>query len=81
MVQRNFRGRNETVRLSAQFGYTRRYSLLYSIPNLDEKQKHGLSFGFDYGEPKNLAYFTSEHKLDYLEMRQTLKKSIGGMFN
>ncbi len=78
LVQRNFRGRNETVRLSVQFGYTRRYSLLYSIPNLDEKQKHGLSFGFDYGEPKNLAYFTSDHKLDYLEMKQTLKKSIGG---
>ncbi len=78
LVQRNFRGRNETVRLNVQFGYTRRYSLLYSIPNLDEKQKHGLSFGFDYGEPKNLAVKTVDHKLDFLEMRQTLKKSVGG---
>ncbi|MBK5279412.1 MAG: hypothetical protein JJE09_11180 [Bacteroidia bacterium] len=78
LYQRNFRGRNETVRLTAQFGYSRRYSLLYNIPNLDEKQKHGLSFGFDYSEPKNLAYYTTDHKLDYLEMRQTLKTSIGG---
>jgi outer membrane protein assembly factor BamA len=78
LVQRNFRGRNETVRLNAQFGYLRRFSLLYSIPNLDEKQKHGLSFGFDYGEPKNLAYYTSDHKLDFLELRETLKKSMGG---
>ena len=78
LVQRNFRGRNETVRMNAQFGYSRRFSLLYSIPNLDEKQKHGLAFGFDYGEPKNLAYYTSDHKLEFLELRQTLKKSIGG---
>ncbi|MEK6780475.1 MAG: POTRA domain-containing protein [Bacteroidota bacterium] len=76
--QRNFRGRNETLRLIAQFGYSRRYSLLYRIPNLDETQKHGLSFGFDYGEPKNLAYFTSDHKLDYLESQQKLKKTVGG---
>ncbi len=76
--QRNFRGRNETVRINAQLGYTRNFALLYSIPNLDAKQKHGLSFGLDYGEPKNLAYFTSGHKLDYLEMRQTLKKTKGG---
>jgi len=78
LVQHNFRGRNEQLRLTAQFGYTRKYELMYSIPNLDQKQKHGLSFGFDYGEPKNLAYFTSDHKLDYLEQKQTLKKTIGG---
>ena len=76
--QRNFRGRNETLRFSAQFGYTRSFQLLYRIPNLDETQKHGLSFGFDYGEPKNLAYYTTDHKLDYLEMKQTVKKTLGG---
>lgn len=78
LYQYNFRGRNETLRLSAQFGYTKRYELLYRIPNLDERQKHGLSFGFDYGEPKNLAYKTIDHKLEFLEMRTTLKKSLGG---
>lgn len=78
LYQYNFRGRNETLRLSAQFGYTKRYELLYRIPNLDQSQKHGLSFGFDYGEPKNLAYFTTDHKLDYLETNKTVKKSFGG---
>ena len=76
--QRNFRGRNETVRFSAQFGYTRRYQLLYRIPNLDATQKHGLAFEFDYGEPKNLAYKTSDHKLDFLEMKKTVKTTVGG---
>ena len=78
LYQYNFRGRNETLRLSAQFGYTKRYELLYRIPNLDQSQKHGLSIGFDYGEPKNLAYFTTDHKLDYLELKQTLKRTLGG---
>lgn len=76
--QRNFRGRNETVRFTAQFGYTRRYQLLYRIPNLDATQKHGLSFEFDYGEPKNMAYKTIDHKLDYLEMGKTVKTTVGG---
>ena len=78
LYQYNFRGRNETLRLSAQLGYTRSYSLLYRIPNLDQNQKHGISFGFDYGEPKNLAYKTFDHKLDFLESKQTLKNTKGG---
>lgn len=78
LYQHNFRGRNETLRLTAQFGYTKRYELLYRIPNLDQKQKHGLSFGFDYGEPKNIAYYTADHILDYIELNKTVKKTLGG---
>ena len=78
LYQYNFRGRNETLRLTAQFGFTRKFDLTYRIPYIDKKQKQGLSFSFDYSEPKNLAYFTEDHKLLYLEGRKTLKKTIGG---
>jgi len=78
LYQYNFRGRNETLRLTAQFGYTRNLDLTYRIPYIDKKQKQGLTFSFDYAEPKNLAYFTEDHKLLFLEGRKTLKKTIGG---
>lgn len=77
LTQFNFRGRNETLRLTAQFGFSRRFNLSYRIPNLGTSQKHGFTFSFDYREPKNLAYFTDDHVLDYLESRETLKKTFG----
>lgn len=69
----NFRGRNETLRFTAQFGFTRRFELSYRIPYIDKKQRHGLIFDFNYGEPKNLAYFTDDHKLKFLEEKKTLE--------
>ncbi len=78
LYQYNFRGRNETLRLTAQFGFTRRFQLTYRIPNLDKSQKHGLVFDFDYAEPKNLAYRTFDHKLEFIEGRKTLRESYGG---
>jgi outer membrane protein assembly factor BamA len=77
LYQYNFRGRNETLRLTAQFGFTRRFELTYRIPYIDRQQRHGLNFDFNYGEPKNLAYFTDDHKLKFLEERKTLKISHG----
>jgi len=77
LTQQNFRGRNETLRFTAQFGFTRRFDLSYRIPNLGRTQKHGVTFSFDYREPKNLAYFTNDHVLDYLESDKTLKNTVG----
>jgi outer membrane protein assembly factor BamA len=77
LFQHNFRGRNETLRLTAQFGFTRKFQLSYRIPNLGKSQKHGLVMDFEYGEPKNLAYKTENHKLLFLEGRKTLKQTYG----
>jgi len=73
----NFRGRNETVRLTAQFGFTRKFELTYRIPNIDRKQKQGLTFMFDFSEPKNAAYFTDNHKLVFLRLDKTIKTTLG----
>ncbi len=77
----NFRGRNETLQMTAQFGFTERFELSYRIPYIDKKQKQGLAFNFDYSDPKNLAYFTQEHILQYLKYTQPLKYTIGVSFN
>jgi outer membrane protein assembly factor BamA len=77
LYQYNFRGRNETLRLTAQFGFVKKFDLTYRIPYIDRNQKQGLTFSFDYAEPKNLAYYTEDHKLLFIEGRVTLKKTIG----
>jgi len=77
LYQYNFRGRNETLRFTAQFGFTRRFELSYRIPYIDRQQRHGLNIDFNYGEPKNLAYFTEDHKLKFLEAQKTLKVAKG----
>lgn len=77
LYQYNFRGRNETLRFTAQFGFTRKFDLSYRIPYIDKRQRQGLIIDFNYGEPKNLAYFTEDHKLKFLEERKTLKVSRG----
>lgn len=77
LYQYNFRGRNETIRATFQFGYSRIFSLSYQIPYIDTKQKQGLTFEFDFREAKNLAYQTTDHKLDYFEDRNLLRTSRG----
>lgn len=77
LYQYNFRGRNETLRLTARFGFSKQIDLNYHIPNLDKQQKQGLSFSLSYNQPKNLAYFTEGHRLLFLKSRDVLKTGKG----
>jgi outer membrane protein assembly factor BamA len=77
LVRYNFRGRNETLQITTQFGFTQRYELAYRIPYIDKRQKQGLAFNFDYSDPKNVAYFTQDHILQYLKYTKPLKYTTG----
>jgi outer membrane protein assembly factor BamA len=77
LYRNNFRGLNEYIRVMAQFGYNRRFGLLYRVPNIGRSQKHGLAFNIDYEQPKNLAFQTADHERIYLEEHKTLKTSLG----
>jgi len=81
LTRYNFRGRNETLQLILQFGFTQRYELSYRIPYIDRRQKQGIGFNFDYSEPKNLAYFTDNHILEYLKYDKPLKVTKGASFS
>ena len=74
LFQYNFRGRNETLRLTARFGFSKRFDLYYKIPNLSRDQKHGLTFEYDFLEPANLPYKTEDHVLTFLNERRPLKR-------
>lgn len=77
LYQFNMRGRNETLRLTAQFGFQRKFELSYRFPFIDKKQKHGLILDGDFTETKNLAYRTVDHKLDFLKADNILRTTRG----
>ncbi len=70
----NVRGRNETLKLTGQFGFTKRMQLAYGFPYIDKKQKLGLNFIFDYSLNKNTNYMTTEHKYRFLDSDTWLKE-------
>lgn len=73
LYQYNMRGRNELLRFTAQFGYTRKFEVNYRMPYIDREQKHGLEIKFQFDETKNLAVRTTGHKLDFLETEELLR--------
>lgn len=81
LKQYNFRGRNETVSLTAQFGYTKLFRLSYRIPYIDQQQKFGLYFYADYATKKNIAVQTAEHRQVFADLNFTAKERYrGGAF-
>ncbi len=58
----NFRGRNETIYVKAQFGYTRQFGMRYKIPYIDRKQRWGLSVGGSYIEQAEVTAGTIDNK-------------------
>jgi len=76
----NMRGRNETLKLTGQFGFTKRFQVAYGFPSIDKKQKIGLSFLFDYTLNKNTNYRTTEHIYRFLDSDSWLKEQyLGGV--
>jgi len=73
LYQFNMRGRNETLRFIAQFGFQRRFDLMYRFPYIDKGQKHGLSIDLGFHETKNLAYLTEDHKYVFAQSDQILR--------
>lgn len=73
LYQFNMRGRNETLRFVAQFGFQRKFELMYRFPYIDKRQKHGISIDLGFHETKNLAYATHDHKYLYTHSDQILR--------
>jgi len=74
--QFNMRGRNERLRLTAQFGFTKLFDIQYNFPYINKQRKNGLSVLFQYSENKNIAYRTNDHILVFLDSEETLRESI-----
>jgi outer membrane protein assembly factor BamA len=58
----NFRGRNERLSLTLRFGYTKRFSASYTIPNLNKKQTLGLHLSAGFFENNEIVYNTANNE-------------------
>lgn len=58
----NFRGLNQKVSLTARFGYTKKFSASWSIPNFNKKQTLSLYFNAGYYENDEITYNTFDNK-------------------
>lgn len=74
LTKYNFRGRAERLRVSGQFGFTRRLNFSYRIPYIEKSQRHGLDLDFNYLETKNLAVDTERNVRTFLESEDLLRK-------
>ncbi len=65
--QYNIRGRNEKLKLQAQFGYIKDFEIRYQIPYLTKSQKNGLSMGVGYTQNNQIGYKTQENKQKFID--------------
>ncbi|HNC32423.1 MAG TPA: POTRA domain-containing protein, partial [Cyclobacteriaceae bacterium] len=77
LYQYNLWGRNHTMTFTSQFGFQKRFELVYRIPYINKKQKQGLAFEMDYIEAKNVADSTINHKLDFFKYDRVLRRTNG----
>jgi outer membrane protein assembly factor BamA len=78
LYQYNCRGRNETLLLTAKFGFTNIFRLSYRIPYLDRKRKQGVAFDAFYDERENIAYQTNDNKLVFIRSNENFRTTRGG---
>lgn len=81
LTRNNVRGRNESLSVLLQFGFTPKISFSYQIPYIDKRQKYGLGFNIVYARNKQIAYQTENNKLTFLKseknLRERFQTSIG----
>jgi hypothetical protein len=66
-VQKNFRGRNEELRIVAQGGFTRQFGLTYIIPYITRQFSEGLRISASYSTNKAIAYRTVNNELQFVK--------------
>ena len=64
-LQMNMRGRNESLRINAMFGFAQKFELSYTVPYINQKQKVGLQFKSSYTRSKFAAIETNDNHEQY----------------
>ncbi len=62
ITHNNVRGMNEKLAILLRFGYTKRFSASYTLPNLNRKQTLGLSLSAGYFENNEIVYNTFDNE-------------------
>ncbi|MDN5212003.1 POTRA domain-containing protein [Fulvivirgaceae bacterium BMA12] len=78
LYQYNLRGRNERLKLQAQFGFTKRFELDYRIPYIDRSQQNGLILRVGYDENNNVNYLTEDHVQQFTDFGKRTRENVYG---
>jgi len=54
--QKNIRGKNQELKLVAQFGFTEKFELFYTIPYFDKRQINGVKVWLSFSRNKQINY-------------------------
>lgn len=72
----NFRGRNETLSITASLGFAHLLDINYYMPNLSKNGKLGASFNVSMMQSKRMAYATRDNKLQFIYQDNFIKRGI-----
>ena len=78
LYQYNLRGRNERLKLEAQFGFTRRFELDYRVPYIDKSQRNGMTFRVGYDENNQVNYITEDHVQRFVDLERRARENFYG---
>jgi len=78
----NFSGRRDLLKLAAQYGFTQKYELTYTLPFINGTQTFGLSTNLLYTRNKEIGFNTIGDKLQYRRdqdhvLRKRFRAGIG----
>ncbi len=74
---KNLTGRNDKLSAVAQFGFTRRLSLSYNRPYIDQAQRTGLTIDFSNSTNQEVAYRSYHDKWLYVKSTGELRERLG----
>lgn len=82
LVHNNVGGRNEKLKVGAQFGFVKAFEVMYSIPYLDRNQNHGISGQFTYFTQKTIPVKSAFNKQVFYtnENEEVLRKNSSAYF-
>jgi outer membrane protein assembly factor BamA len=70
LIQRNFRGRNEDLRVRIQQGFNKRLELVYRVPYISRRYKLGIDFGVADYRSKAVDYRTLNNEQIFYEQEE-----------
>lgn len=71
---RNFRGRNEKLRIKLQQGFLKKYELSYKVPYINSFLSNGMKFTLSYSTNNKTAYATEDNKLAFINSETTTRE-------
>jgi outer membrane protein assembly factor BamA len=76
IIRYNFRGRNETLSLNLQWGFTKNVSLSYSVPYISKKKSLGMGFNAKFSENNEIFLKTDLNKIVFYKNREQAIRKV-----